>query len=90
MPYPHGIGETITMMRPTLICYAITMFTLAFSGIFIRSAEAWMILLGLAPFAMLSMGAIWLVLYDFGRAQEELEETRPATRTEEVPLRRAA
>lgn len=60
-------------MGPYMFAYAFVVIGVAVSALFIRGGEAWMILIGLGPFAMMGAFGVLLVAKDIGKVMEERE-----------------
>lgn len=47
---------------PYAVCFAISILAIVFPAIFFREFTVWAILFGLAPFGLLEIFGLWLVL----------------------------
>lgn len=56
-------------MIPYTVCFAVSVLAIVFPAIFFREATAWAILFGLAPFGLLQLVGLWLVLDGITRAK---------------------
>jgi hypothetical protein len=54
---------------PYAICFALTVLAVVFPAIFFRELTAWAILFALAPFALVEIFGLWLVLDGFTKAK---------------------
>lgn len=61
-------------MKATIVSYAMAIFVLAFSVIFLRGGTIWAILFMLAPFAMVTVLGVWLLVRSTERDSELAEQ----------------
>lgn len=62
-------------LAPFFVCFAILVMSVVFPALLLRDLSAWVILLFLAPFGMLQLLGLWIIVDAFtrGRASDRLQ-----------------